>query len=212
MNVQAGPATPPDRARGAPRQRARQRDATRRQLVDAGLRLVAARGLSGATTAAIAEASGRAHGTVFVHFRSRDDLVDALVQELGRAISQRLAELADDGAETGVAEVLDAHLAALAEFEALAACVLRESATLPPAARARVFALQSGVAWRLRHALERDVARGRARAIEPLTLSNVWIALVNHHLIHRDLFAPGASVIAARGADLKAQLLSLLAP
>lgn len=202
---------------GLPRNaRLLQRDATRRQLVDAGLRVVAARGLAGATTAAIAEASGKAHGTVFVHFRNRDDLVDALVQELGRAISQRLAELADDGAPSdagpGVAEVLDAHLAALAEFEALVSCVLRESATLPPAARARVFALQSGVAWRLRHALARDVARGRARAIEPLTLANVWIALVNHYLIHRDLFAPGASVVATRGAELKAQLLSLLAP
>lgn len=205
MNPEAGPAHPPS-------SRAHQRSATRRQLVDAGLRVVAARGLAGATTAAIAEASGKAHGTVFVHFRSRDDLVDALVQELGRAISQRLAELADDGGEPGVAQVLDAHLAALAEYEALVACVLRESGTLPPAARARVFALQSGVAWRLRHALARDVARGRARPIDPLTLSNVWIALGNHYLIHRDLFAPGASVVAARGAELKAQLLSLIAP
>lgn len=194
----------------APGARAQQRSATRRQLVDAGLRVVAARGLAGATTAAIAEASGKAHGTVFVHFRNRDELVDALVQELGRAISQRLAELDDE--HHGVAEVLDAHLAALGEFEALVACVLRESGTLPPAARARVFALQSGVAWRLRQALARDVERGVARAIDPLTVANVWIALTNHYLVHRDLFAPGASVVAARGAELKAQLLSLLAP
>ncbi len=194
----------------APRSRAQQRSDTRRDLLDAGLRVVAVRGLAGTTTAAIAEASGKAHGTVFVHFRNRDELVDALVQELGRSISQRLAELDDEG--HGVAEVLDAHLAALGEFEALVACVLRESGTLPPAARARVFALQSGVAWRLRQALARDVERGAARPLDPLTLANVWIALGNHYLIHRDLFAPGASVIAARGAEVKAQLLSLIAP
>ncbi len=190
--------------------RHQQRAATRRQLVDAGLRVVAARGLAGATTAAIAEASGKAHGTVFVHFRSRDELVDALVQEVGRAISQRLAEL--DTETPGVAEVLDAHLAALAEFEALYTCLLREAATLTMAARARVFALQSGVAWRLRHALARDVARGTARPLEPVLLANVWIALTNHYLMNRDLFAPGASVVAARGAELKSQLMALLQP
>jgi AcrR family transcriptional regulator len=45
-----------------------------------------------ATTAAIAKASGKAHGTVFVHFGTRDELVDELVEEVGRAMSQRLAD------------------------------------------------------------------------------------------------------------------------
>jgi hypothetical protein len=94
----------------------------------------------------------------------------------------------------------------------LYARLLGEATTLPPAARARVFALQSGVAWRLREAHARDVARGAARAMDPVALANVWIALTNHYLMNRDLFAPGASVIAARGAELKAQLLELLRP
>ena len=54
--------------------RSSQRQATRQQLVDAALRVVAEHGFAGATTAAIAKASGKAHGTVFVHFRSREAL------------------------------------------------------------------------------------------------------------------------------------------
>jgi AcrR family transcriptional regulator len=190
--------------------RTRQRDATRRQLVQAGLRVVGDRGFAGATTAAIAEASGKAHGTIFVHFRTRDALVDELVEEVGRAMSQRLADIPDD--TPGVSDVLDAHLAALAEHEVLYARLLREATALPPAARARVFALQSGIAWRLRAAHARDVARGAARAIDPVALANTWIALTNHYLMNRDLFAPGASVIAARGAELKAQWLQIIRP
>ena len=190
--------------------RTRQRQATRRQLVEAGLAVVAARGFAGATTAAIAAASGKAHGTVFVHFRTRDVLVAELVEEIGRAISQRLADIPDD--TPGVGEVLDAHLAALARHEVLYARLLGEATTLPPAARARLFALQSGIAWRLRTAYARDVARGAARAMDPVVLANIWIALTNHYLLNRDLFAPDGSVIAARGAELKAQWLAIVQP
>jgi AcrR family transcriptional regulator len=190
--------------------RMQQREATRRQLVDAGLRVVADRGFAAATTAAIAEASGKAHGTVFAHFRTREVLVAELVEEVGRALSQRLADRATE--TPGVGEFLDAHLAALAEHEVLYARLLREATTLPLAARARVFALQSGVAWRFRAAHGRDVAAGTARAMDPVALANIWIALTNHYLMNRDLFAPHASVIAARGAELKAQLLEIIRP
>ena len=193
-----------------PGSRTLQREETRRQLVQAGLKVVADRGFAGATTAAIAEASGKAHGTVFVHFRTRDALVAELVEEIGRAMSQRLAEIPNES--PGVGEVLDAHLAALARHEVLYARLLCEATTLPPAARARLFALQSGIAWRLRTAYAREVARGAARAMDPVMLANTWIALTNHYLMNRDLFAPDASVVAARGAELKAQWLEIIRP
>lgn len=193
-----------------PRPRLRQREATRRQLVEAGLRVVAEHGFAGATTAAIARATGKAHGTVFVHFATRDALVEALVAEVGQAMSQRLSALPAD--TCGVGEVMDAHLLALGEHEVLYARLLCEATTLPLSARARVFALQSAVGSRLRQALARDVGRGVVRAMDPVALTNLWIALTNHYLMNRDLFAPGASVVALRGAELKAQLLALLQP
>jgi AcrR family transcriptional regulator len=188
--------------------RARQRVATRQLLIQAGLSVVAESGFAGATTAAIAEASGRAHGTVFLHFPSRDALVAELVEAVGQAMSAALADLPDD--QAGVAEVLDAHLQALQTHEVLYARLLREATQLPPAARARVFALQTGIAWHLRQAHARDAARGLAREADPLAVGNVWIALSNHYLINRDLFAPGGSVIASRGAELKAQMLAIV--
>lgn len=190
--------------------RTRQRDTTRREVVEAGLRVVAEQGFAATTTAAIAKASGRAHGTVFVHFRTREELVAELIEEIGRVMTQSMADLHQDS--NGLAEVLDAHLAALGRHEVLYSRLVSEATTLPPAARARLFALQSGVAWRLRAALVHDVARNAARAIDPVALANIWIALTNHYLMNRDLFAPGASVIAARGAELKAQLLAILRP
>lgn len=189
-------------------QRARQRESTRRQLVEAGLRVVAASGFAGASTAAIAQATGKAHGTVFVHFRTRDDLVAELVAEVGRVMSARLA--APEQAAPSLPEVLQAHLAALADHEVLYARLLCEASTLPLAARAQIFALQSGVAARIRAAYLRACEQGAVREIDPALLSNIWISLTNHYVMNRDLFAPGGSAIASHGAELASQLLALI--
>ena len=193
-------------SQSATSQRARQRETTRRQLVDAGLRVVAASGFAGASTAAIAKATGKAHGTVFVHFRTRDDLVAELVAEIGRAMSARLAT---PEAAT-LPEVLQAHLAALADQELLYARMLCEASTLPLAARAQIFELQSGVAARIRSAYLRTREQGALREIDPVMLSNMWISLTNHYVMNRDLFAPGGSPIATHGEAIKAQFLNLI--
>jgi AcrR family transcriptional regulator len=191
-------------------QRALQRDNTRRQLVSAGLKVVAENGFAGASTAAIAHASGMAHGTVFVHFRTRDALVAELVAEIGRAMSERLAELETE--DPSLADVLTAHLTALADKEVLYSRLLTEAAILPQVARAHVFALQNGIAFRIRAAYMHALAQGTVREINSVMFSNIWISLTNHYLMNRELFAPEASVIAKYGDEIKAQLLELVRP
>lgn len=189
-------------------QRSHQRASTRRRFVEAGLRVVAAEGFAGASTAAIAQATGKAHGTVFLHFRTRDDLVAELVAEVGRTMSARLAALETEA--PSLAAVLHAHLTALGDHEILYSRLLGEAATLPMAARAHLFALQSGVASRLRAAYTRARDTGEVRELDPVTFSNLWIGLTNHYLQHRELFAPGESVIAQCGASIHSQFLSLV--
>jgi AcrR family transcriptional regulator len=190
-----------------PTQRTLQREETRRQLVRAGLRVVASSGFAGASTAAIAKETGKAHGTVFLHFPTREALVSELVAEVGRTISSQLAAL--DSAEPTISEVMDAHLKALKENEVLYARMLCEASSLPLSARAQIFALQSGIAWRLRAAYARARKR-EVREIDPVALANIWISLTNHYLMNRDLFAPGASVVSKRGAEIKNQVLKLV--
>jgi AcrR family transcriptional regulator len=188
--------------------RSRQRQATRGELVRAGLRIVANRGFANTTTAAVARETGKAHGTVFVHFPTREALVVEMVNEIGSIISLKLAEIPSEA--TGLSDILDAHLAALADQEVYLSRILQEAVALPPSARAFLFALQSGVAAKIGKGLACDVAHGLARPFDPVALSNIWIALTNHYLINRDLFAPDASVIARHGTTLKSQLLAIV--
>ncbi len=185
--------------------RSRQRDETRRQFVEAGLRMVAVSGFSGTSTAAVAKATGKAHGTVFLHFPTRDALVAELVAEVGRTMSGWLA--AEPPSLNGV---LEAHLKALRDNEVLYSRLLNEASTLPLAARAHLFALQSGIASRLVAACRQAQDQGTVRPGDPVLLSNLWISLTNHYLMNRDLFAPGECVMDRYGAILQAQFLDLI--
>lgn len=185
-----------------------QRQTTKGDLVRAALRVVADKGFANTTTAAVARETGKAHGTVFVHFPTRDALVVEMVNEIGSIISTRLAAIPSDA--MGLSDIVDAHLAALADQEIYLCRILQEAVALPPSARALLFALQSGVAAKIRAGLARDVANGMARPFDPVALSNIWIALTNHYLINRDLFAPEGSVIARHGSALKSQLLAIV--
>lgn len=191
-----------------PSRRSVQRQATKTELVRAALRVVADKGFANTTTAAVARETGKAHGTVFVHFPTRDALVIEMVNEIGSIISARLTAIPSDA--MGLSDILDAHLAALADQEVYLCRILQEAIGLPPSARALLFALQSGVAAKIGKGLARDVANGLARPFDPVALSNMWIALTNHYLINRDLFAPGGSVIARHGDALKSQLLAVV--
>jgi AcrR family transcriptional regulator len=191
-----------------PSRRSVQRQATKTELVRAALRVVADKGFANTTTAAVARETGKAHGTVFVHFPTRDALVIEMVNEIGSIISARLAAIPSDA--MGLSDILDAHLAALADQEVYLCRILQEAIGLPPSARALLFALQSGVAAKIGKGLARDVANGLARPFDPVALSNMWIALTNHYLINRDLFAPDESVIARHGDALKSQLLAVV--
>lgn len=185
-----------------------QRAETRQQILQAGLQLVRQSGFGKTTTGEIAKLVGKAHGTVFVHFANRDALVIELVKAIGTGLTEQLAHLSRGSA--GLGAFLDAHLAVLADQEALYSALLQEMSVLPASARAYVMAMQSGVSARLGHALQADIDSGAARPLDTVAVTNIWIALTNHYLLNRDLFAPGESVIARHGQMLKSQLLTIV--
>jgi AcrR family transcriptional regulator len=77
----------------APR-RNKRKAATRAALLDAGRRLIEERGAEATQVGDIARASGVAHGTFYVHFASKDALLDELWLELDAALGAKLRSVA----------------------------------------------------------------------------------------------------------------------
>ena len=68
--------------------------ATRRKIVDAAIAVLAERGFSGFTLQAVADRAGVLFGSVTHHYRTRDGLIEAMLEAILEGYRSRFAELA----------------------------------------------------------------------------------------------------------------------
>lgn len=93
------------------------REDKRRRIIDAAVEVFAAKGFFGARVAEIAEAAGVADGTIYLYFRSKDEMLISLFEEKMGEINRRFVTLLsqfDDPAEKLRQYVVE-HLALVAE-------------------------------------------------------------------------------------------------
>jgi AcrR family transcriptional regulator len=188
--------------------RKEQKDATQRRLVEVRLDYFASRGFATSNTADFAKAAGVSHGAVFLHFPTREALVLRVLDVFGDRLSAALkAAMRGEGTLAGV---LRAHLGVLREYESFYARLVQEGPLLPIKARSLLFIINASVSHRLKLVSEAEAAAGTMRKIAPHLLFNTWLALLHYYIANRDVFAPGESVLAAKGEELVAHFLALV--
>ena len=165
-------------------------------------------GLAKTRTADVAQKAGLSHGGIFVHFKTRDDLLTEAVNETARRLTARLHTLVTEDAS--LADVLHAHLAALSECEPEYSSFLRESRLLPEDTLRPRMNVLSVVSHYLNERADRAMQAGLVRPIPKHLLFNTWIGLVHHYLVNRELFTPGGSVLEERGEELVSCFMSLI--
>ncbi len=79
---------------------------TRRRILDAARRLMGERGPESLTVSAVARGADLNRTTAYQHFRTRDELVGAVMAELNQEVGERL----------GAAQPLDARIDAIAHY------------------------------------------------------------------------------------------------
>ena len=188
--------------------RSQQKAATRETILRSARSLYAERGIAATRSAAVAQAAGLAHGTLFLHFPRQEELLVAVIEDFGERLCRRLHELSAGG--RGLRACLEAHLEGLREEEGFYAALLTEAGHLPEAARLSFLMVQSTLSWHLAAAAEAGMAAGTIKRQPVHLLFNTWIGLVHHYLANRELFAPGASVLERRGGELVEHYLGLV--
>jgi len=189
-----------------PTRRERQKARTRDSLVSAAADLFARSGLRDARTEDIARAARVSHGTVFVHFPTKADLIEETIGRFAHALTGRLDTLLRQSA--GMSEILSAHLAAIGEVEALYRRILIDLPGQPAAVRAHWVTIQSAISKYF--AIGLAAHPDPASRLDPALTFNTWLALVHHYLSNRDLFAPEGSVIERHGPALAGHFLNLI--
>ncbi|HEY8271547.1 MAG TPA: TetR/AcrR family transcriptional regulator [Pseudobdellovibrionaceae bacterium] len=188
--------------------RKEQKERTRANLVDEALHLFSTKGISSTTTADVAKALDVSHGTVFVHFPTREELILAAVERFGERLSVRLnAKLTSD---LHLKEILQAHLSVLTEFEDFYLRVICESQTLPPQIRSLVYSMNAAISYRLFHAAQKQMKDGSIKRIPQASLFNSWMALLNYHIMNRDLLSEKSPILKHKGDEILRLFLMLI--
>jgi TetR/AcrR family transcriptional regulator, fatty acid metabolism regulator protein len=93
------------------------REDKRRRIVDAAVHVFAEKGFFGARVAEIAEAAGVADGTIYLYFKSKDDILISLFEEKMAEIIKRLQEILSglDDPEVKMRRYIVEHLKLVAE-------------------------------------------------------------------------------------------------
>lgn len=188
--------------------RQQQKRETRDRLIAAGWALFSARGVVSVRTLDIARAAGVAHGSFFVHFPTREDLIIYLIDRFAERVVGAVDAHARAGATIGA--VLRAHIGGLREGEDFYTWLIRETHLLPPPARAALTGVQSAVAHHLEIVLRQPENAAQLGDLPLPLFFNGWLGYLHHHLLNADLFAPGASLLERRGVILVAHYLRLV--
>ena len=165
-----------------------QKEKTKEKILESAYTVYCEKGFA-ATTSLVAETAGVSHGTIFVHFSTQHELLNAVIDQFGKKMGALLHELSE-GKNTLI-ELLHAHLDLLEEHEPFYRRLVTEYPLLPEESKLIFLQMQAVAGYHFNKVLEED-------EIKPIPfhmIFNMWIGLVHYYLQNKPLFAPMGSVI-----------------
>lgn len=141
------------------------KDKTRALLLDVATQMLGERGFGSTSVDDIAEMAGVAKGTVYYHFRSKAELVDALIAEGLTPLAVRMRDAVDE--TTGVHESLQTlvrtELAFIRDNRQFAKLLVRELWQTDRAWRETIVLIRERIVTVIREQVERGIASGELR-------------------------------------------------
>jgi AcrR family transcriptional regulator len=169
-----------------------QKDATREHILETALRVYAEQGFS-VPVGVIAEEAGLAHGSVFLHFPAKEELLRSTLERFFKGLGEKMHELSEISGDFEA--LLREFLAIIEEHEAFYKHLVMEIHTLPPDTKNMLASMRSVNARHFEIAVEREIRLGRIKKLPLHMMFNTWMGLVYYYLQNSEWFAPGQSVI-----------------
>lgn len=188
-----------------------QKTQTRQRILDAAYRVFSQSGYFG-STALIAQEAGVAHGSVFVHFPTFNNLLVCLFEDFFHKAGLRLHDATHSAAEKGkgLEHMLSVHLDVLEEHENCYTYLTSDMDMLPPDVRTMFLGFQSAVSVYFYGMIKRERKEKAIKSIDQHLLFNTWIGLVHYYLQNKEFFAPNESVIKRYRQELISTFLKLI--
>lgn len=171
-----------------------QKQQTRNNIIAAARELFTQQGFLNTTTSQIATTSGIAHGTLFLHFPTKDDLILEIMDTVLETIQDALQPII---AQSGsLEELLQRYLDLIEENEALFATKAREMPFYSPELRRKMLFRDSIIRGHFHTLFQQGIDQGIYRPLAIQTALSFFFGSLYYHLSMRQLFAGPNSVIA----------------
>ena len=185
-----------------------QKRLTRKRIIDSAINEYGENGITKTTTSHIAKAANVSHGTIFVHFKTEEELLEAVIEKFGNDISERLHELIDDS--SSLQEVLKAHLKGIGEYEKFYTRYIGERMLLPESVRSIYVMIESTISFHIGLAAEKEMKEGKIKKVPLYFLFNTWVGLIHYYLNNKDLFSKEHNIIEKYGDELIENFIKLI--
>lgn len=185
-----------------------QKELTRKKLIEVAIKLFGDNGILNTKTIDISKEAGVSHGTVFSHFKTQEELLDTVIEEVGNRIVSKLQELID--VKGSLEELLKAHINGLMEFEKFYTRLIIERRLLPESASNIYIIIQSSISFHIGEVLKKEIAKGKIIDTPIHLLFNSWVGLIHYYLTNGDLFTNEESILNNYGQDLINHYINLI--
>ncbi len=183
-----------------------QKEMTRENIIQTAMKLYLENGIT-TSTDTIAREAGVSHGALFVHFPTRDDLQQHVLERLTQKIGDRLHALSMEG---NLRALLLAHLQILEEYENFYTELISKSSTMPESTANLVISMQSVVSHHFSKVMEDEQRTCNFKQIPLHMMLNTWLGLVHYYLLNAAVFAPGESVLKRYKEELADTFMKLI--
>lgn len=185
-----------------------QKELTRKKLIEVAIKLFGDNGILNTKTIDISKEAGVSHGTVFSHFKTQEELLDTVIEEVGNRIVSKLQELID--VNGGLEDILKAHINGLMEFEKFYTRLIIERRLLPESASNIYIIIQSSISFHIGEVLKKEIAKGKIIDTPIHLLFNSWVGLIHYYLTNGDLFTNEESILNNYGQNLINHYIKLI--
>lgn len=185
-----------------------QKEQTRNKIMEIALKEFAEGGLITTATSKIASAANVSHGTIFAHFKTKDILLQAVINEVGKRIISKLDELVNSSCN--MKDVLFAHLIGISEYEDFYSRLILEGKLLNKELRNEIILIQSSISFHIGQIAEREMKEGKIKELPLDLLFNTWLGLIEHYLINKDLFVNKTTIYEEHGERIVNYFINLI--
>jgi AcrR family transcriptional regulator len=181
---------------------------TRNLILERTLQLIFIQGVINTSTKQIADACNLAHGTIFAHFKNREELIGSVIKSELIRIAEKLYQISEQ--KSPFDKLLDEYLKLIVEEEELFVVINKEFPFLSDYLKNEIISTETIVKKFFYNTILAGIDEGSIKKINISVLISCIFGIISHYLVRKEYFVSSGSVIMQKKNEIIKLVLNLI--